>query len=118
MVNFSLIDEAWGGNKKIETFSNISSVNFENNTDTECSEVNTLTDIPKKYLKKKYYKNIYNKCKEYQKEVAKLKNQLKSLPLGEYIYQNFDTDKRQLLILIIIGICILIFMNLLKNLFK
>jgi len=117
MVNFSLINEAWGGSN-IETFSQDNESNFSDSLfDSSSTEINT-----KKHLKKKMsYKDIKNllmRCQKYKQQIINLQNKISKSNVVEYFSEAFTKDNRQVLVMILIAICVLIFMNLLKNLFK
>jgi hypothetical protein len=128
MVNFSSIQEAWGpkSSAKRETFSQDNDINgvfeTENGESLTFSDTETVTEVPQKYLKKNYsqneFKRIFNKCKKYKNEIKKLKIPMSNNTFFDYVSDGLSDDKRQILVLVLIGTCVLIFMNLLKSLFN
>jgi hypothetical protein len=107
-------------NKSIKLFWDIDGTT--ENTDIFFSDTE-MTDIPKKYIKKSYsqkdFKRLYNKFKKYKNKthVEKKTNNSPNSSIFEYINKVLTNDYRNVLILMIIGISILIFINLLKSIF-
>jgi len=102
------IDEAWG------RFQNIESFNIKNNIKKNIIENFTDTIKEKKFISPKECKKIMNHIMNCSKCYHKIKNKFRPKILCQL--KDIIDDYREIIVLIMIGICIMLFLNLLNNL--
>jgi uncharacterized membrane protein len=134
---FSTLDEAWGNNSNptqmLQCFNEQQPVEMKEEKkedpiiDTIDSDVSAFSDLtdeeniilkPKSTFKYNDYKKMYNKCKGFKNKVSLERNSTFNKNNLNSLFDVFNTNTKQMIVIVLIGICILIILNLFQNLFR